>query len=88
MVSKKNIYIFFLLFLIGKNKHGIGKIGGNFRLGKGPKFGPYRRAENPLASEKQNYSFCNHVYLLQLKNIHQRIILVHTYLPRTLVKSA
>ena len=32
--------LFFLLFLIGKNRHGIGKKGSYFRLGMGPKFGP------------------------------------------------
>ena len=37
-VKKKRF--FFLLFLIGKNRHGIGKKGGYFRLGIGPKFGP------------------------------------------------
>ena len=40
MVSKKSKNISFLLFLIGKNRHGIGEKGGYFRLGMGPKFGP------------------------------------------------
>ena len=30
----------YLLFLIGKNRHGIGEKGGYFGLGFGPKFGP------------------------------------------------
>ena len=54
MVSKKKKnkekkkFFFFLLFLIGKIRHGIGKKGGYFRLGMGPKFGPWRWAENAL----------------------------------------
>ena len=36
-IKKSN---FFLLFLIGKIRHGIGKKGGYFRLGMGPKLGP------------------------------------------------
>ena len=43
MVSKthenKNL-LFFLLFSIGKNRYGIGKKGGYFLLGMGPKFDP------------------------------------------------
>ena len=48
VVSKKKMLFCFLLFLIGKNRHGIGKCG-YYRLGMGPIFGPLRRAENPLA---------------------------------------
>ena len=38
MVSKK-IFKKILLFLIGKNRHGIGKKCGYFQLGMGPKSG-------------------------------------------------
>ena len=37
--KKKKNFFFFLLFLIGKIRHGIGKKGGYFGLGMGPKFG-------------------------------------------------
>ena len=37
---KKKIYIFFFTFKNWENRHGIGKKGGYFRLGMGPKFAP------------------------------------------------
>ena len=37
--KKKIVFFVFLLFLIGKIRHGIGKKGGYFQLGMGPKFG-------------------------------------------------
>ena len=41
-----------LIWAIVSHKHGIGEKGGFFLLGKGPKFGLWRWAENPLALEK------------------------------------
>ena len=47
-VKKQNrniFFIFFITFLIGKSKHAIGKKGGYFPLGMGPKFGPAGMAD-------------------------------------------
>ena len=50
-VSVSHKFFFFLLFLIGKIRHGIGIKGGYFQLGMGPKFGPWRWAEKALGTQ-------------------------------------
>ena len=42
---------FFLLFLIGKNRHGIGKKGGYFRFGMGPEIRPIEKGRKCPAYE-------------------------------------
>ena len=42
------IWVIFFTFLIGKDRHAIGKKGGYFPLGMGLKFGPKGKADKAL----------------------------------------